>query len=180
MVRIEEEEADAVAVFRPRVREKLTPFLDLDDENDESDGLYAEALDDGSFLVHTFQPFSAFQDDPDEALEWLSQFGDALPDVHDDPRGLLVFPDSIEPEGRTYDEVVAAVENEAVWVTTESALGPLMELAGKLATDPSSFEIGQMLTGLQEQMMTALGAAVDADASSEDPDDDVPNRKTRK
>lgn len=176
---VRQDEADAVAVFRPRIREKLTPFLDLDDENDESDGLYAEALEDGSFLVHTFQPFSAFEEDPDEVLEWLSQFGDALPDVHVDPRGLLVYPDSLEPEGGTYEEIVAAVEEEGIWVSTDNALGPLMELAGKLATDPSSFEIGQMLTGLQEQMMSALGAVIDAEAP-EGTDDEPPSSKTRK
>lgn len=177
-------EADAVALFRPRIREKLTPFLDLDDESDESDGLYAEALADGSFLVHTFQPFSAFEDDPDEVLEWLSQFGDAFADIHDDPRGLLVFPDTLEPDAQSYEQVVAAVEHDGIWITNEqNALAPLMELAGKLSADgtrPSSFELGQMLSGLQEQMMSALGEAIGQAEQETAEDDEVPSDKDRK
>ena len=49
--------ADAVALFRPKNADALRPLLDLDDD-DDSDGLYAEELEDGSFLVHTFQPVS--------------------------------------------------------------------------------------------------------------------------
>src|SRR5688572_23227719 len=99
--------ADAIAVFHPKDPDQLKPFLDLDDESEESDGLYAEALADGTMLVHTFQPFEVFEQNPGEARAWLSQFGAALPDVHDDPRGLLFFPDTYEPNATTYDAVVA-------------------------------------------------------------------------
>jgi hypothetical protein len=135
-------EADAIALFRPKDRAKLEPFLDLDDESDESEGLYAELLDDGSVLVHTFQPYAAFEESVEARLEWLSQFGSALPDVHDDPRGLLIFPDSLEPSGASYEAVVEEVEEHGMWI----------------ALQPSSFEIGRLLTNVQEQLFDALGA----------------------
>ena len=90
--------ADAIALFRPRVREKLVPFLDLDEDDEESEGLYAEELEDGSVLVHTFQPFEVFANDPGEGHTWLEQFGDALEEVHDDPRGMLFFIDQMKLE----------------------------------------------------------------------------------
>ena len=70
--------ADAIVVFHPTDPSKLEPFLDLDEESEESEGIYAEKLDDGTYLVHTFQPFDVFLQNPDEALSWLEQFGDAL------------------------------------------------------------------------------------------------------
>ena len=100
-------DADAVALFRPVRPEALKPFLDLDDQSEESEGIYAEALEDGAFLLHTFQPFALFAESPELAHDWLAQFGDALGEVHDDPRGILFFPDSVEPEATTYAGVVA-------------------------------------------------------------------------
>lgn len=111
----EAEPADAIVLFRPKHKAMLLPFLDLDNgENEE--GVYAEELPDGSFLLHTFQPFELFQA-PDAAHEWLAQFGVALPEVHDDPRGFLFFPDDHEPEEpATYEDVVKAVGAAGVWV----------------------------------------------------------------
>ncbi|WP_394841881.1 hypothetical protein LZC95_33000 [Pendulispora brunnea] len=146
-------EIDAVALFRPKSIEKLRPFLDLDgeDEDEESEGLYAEALDDGSFLVFTFQPYEAFASNEDAALEWLEQFGIELPEVHADSRGLLFFPDSLEPEGRTYEAVVAEVEGQGIWVPV---LAPAM---------PTSFEIGQMFEGMQRDLLDTIAAYMDDD-----------------
>ncbi len=88
---LSDDSPDAVALFRPTRPEALTAFLDLDEENEECKGIYAEALDDGSFLeehrrdgggarpprgraerddepelslLFTFQPFEAFAEDP--------------------------------------------------------------------------------------------------------------------
>ncbi len=107
--------ADAIALLRPKDPEKLRPYLDLDDD-DESDGLYAEELEGGAFMVHTFQPFAVFQGDHDEGRVWLEGLGDALAHAHDDPRGVLFFPDDKEPEGSTYDAVVAEVEAHGIWI----------------------------------------------------------------
>ncbi|MEO5728117.1 MAG: hypothetical protein ABI134_18685 [Byssovorax sp.] len=107
---------DAVALFRPKSPAALRPYLDLDEDSEESDGLYAEALDDGSVLVHTFQPYAAFEASPVEGRAWLAQFGADLPLVHDDARGLLFFPDTAEPQGRTYDAVVAEIASDGLWI----------------------------------------------------------------
>lgn len=173
-------DADAVALFRPRRLEALKPFLDLDDESEESEGIYAEALDDGSFLLHTFQPFALFAASDDVAHTWLDQFGEALGDVHDDPRGILFFPDSIEPEVSTYEGVVEEVGEEGMWIPLVPELdanalaaalpgvdmAALQALAGQLmgggapdGKNPavSSFDIAKMFEGMQGQLADALG-----------------------
>ena len=128
----ESEPADAIAIFRPKHRAMILPFLDLDPEGgveadsereDNSDGFYAEELEDGSFLVHTFQPFEVFDDNPKEARLWLQQFGVALSQVHDDPRGLLFFPDDNEPDdAATYDAIVKAIGDDGLWVSLTEVL----------------------------------------------------------
>ena len=175
--------ADAVALFRPKDPAKLRPFLDLDDESEESEGLYAEALDDGGMLVFTFQPFEVFEQNPTELRAWLAQFGDALPDVHDDPRGLLVFPDTCEPEATTYDAVVTEVGDEGVWiaVTEDDASGldelargwqppgelppidmqTLQAFAGQLLgsgeAPATSFQVAKLFENVQQELLDALG-----------------------
>lgn len=135
--------ADAIALFRPRAPEKLKPFLDLDDENEESDGLYAEELEDGAVLVHTFQPFEVFERSPSEAREWLAQFGDALPDVHDDARGLLFFPDTCELDGTTYDAVVAEVSASGLWIATSL----VDEDEGEEEEEGAALDVNALLAG---------------------------------
>ena len=176
--------ADAVALFRPKTPDKLKPFLDLDDESEESEGFYAEELEDGTMLVHTFQPFAVFERNPSEAREWLAQFGEALPEVHDDPRGLLFFPDSCEPEGTTYDAVVEEVADGGVWIATSlvdddedledgaslAGLPPidmqtLQAFAGQLfgsveggPTEPAtSYDVAKLFEGVQQHLLEALG-----------------------
>ena len=142
--------ADAIAVFQPKDFEKLRPFLDLDDESEDSEGLYAEMLEDGAVLVHTFQPYDVFANNPAEAFEWLEQFGDDLPEVHDDPRGLLLFPDTFEPTATTYDAVVAEMADKGFFVPT--SLEILRE-----SMPETSFEIGQLFGEVQKQLGEAFG-----------------------
>lgn len=176
--------ADAIALFRPKAPDKLKPFLDLDDESEESEGFYAEELEDGTMLVHTFQPFAVFEQNPSEAREWLAQFGEALPEVHDDPRGLLFFPDSCEPEGTTYDAVVEEVADGGVWIATslvdddedledDASLGglppidmqTLQAFAGQLfgaapggpAGPATSYDVAKLFEGVQQHLLEALG-----------------------
>lgn len=164
---------DAIVVFHPKVPERLEPFLDLDDESEESEGLYAEELEDGTMLVHTFQPFALFVDNPDEAIEWLAQFGDALPDVHDDPRGLLFFPDTIEPAASTYEELVAEIGEHGVFFATDDdeaidleALASQLFAGQSLGAAPGgSFEMGKMLQDMQRQLAGALGIDPDGGKS---------------
>lgn len=167
--------ADAIVVFHPTDPELLKPFLDLDEddtsESDDDTGLYAEELEDGTMLVHTFQPFEIFAQHPAEAQEWLAQFGAVLPSVHDDPRGFLFFPDSVEPESTNYDALVMEVAERGFFCPAEAGedddgldLDALQALAGQLlggaqgAPDASgSFAIGQLFTDMQRQIVDALG-----------------------
>lgn len=141
--------ADAIVVFHPRDPAKLEPFLDLDEESEDSEGIYAEKLDDGTYLVHTFQPFEVFLENPDEALSWLEQFGDALPDCHDDPRGLLFFPDDLEPEGATYDAVIAELADQGLFVPILEPLVPLQAM--------TSYDAGKLVEQMQQKIVDLLG-----------------------
>jgi hypothetical protein len=144
--------ADAIVVFHPSDPAKLEPFLDLDEDSEESEGIYAEKLDDGTYLVHTFQPFDVFLQNPDEALTWLEQFGDDLGELHDDPRGLIFFPDDLEPDGTTYDAVVAQVADRALFVPLGPLLEPMMPLQ-----DMTSYDAGKMIEQMQQKIVDLLG-----------------------
>jgi hypothetical protein len=148
-----DESPDAIVVFHPSDPSKLEPFLDLDDENEESEGLYAEKLEDGTYLVHTFQPFEVFANSPLEVFEWLSQFEEVTAEagfepLHDDPRGLLFFPDSIEPSATTYDGLIAELADQGIFV-------PLS--LPKINVGESSYEIGKMFENVQGALAEALG-----------------------
>jgi hypothetical protein len=138
---------DAVALFRPRKLAALQPYLDLDEDSEESNGLYAEALDDGSVLVHTFQSYAAFEASPLEGRAWLSQFGEDLPLVHDDARGFLFFPDVCEPRGRTYEAVVAEIASAGVWI------------AAALLTAEEAHARGAMMMAEMDEIQRVAAAA---------------------
>src|SRR5512132_3937426 len=145
---------DAVALFRPKSPAALRPYLDLDEESQESNGLYAEELDDGSVLVHTFQPYAAFEASPVEGRAWLAQFGADLPLVHDDARGLLFFPDTAEPSGRTYDAVVAEIASAGVWIPAE----PLTAVEARAGEGTSLAEHG--MSGLDMEGLPAFAQQI--------------------
>jgi hypothetical protein len=181
-------EADAVAIFHPVDREALLPFLDLDEDSDDdgdsdedSDGIYAEELEDGSFLLFTFQPYAQFMATPAYGKLWLAQFGEEMGQLHDDPRGVLFFPDTVEPDAQTYAAVVAEVGDKGVFVQPTTADEAAAALAGidpallqALAEQllgaspggstnpPTSFDIGKLLGGMQAQLMATMGMDPDA------------------
>lgn len=153
---------DAIALLRPRDFHALEPFLDLDDESEESDGLSADVLDDGSVLVHTFQPFEAFAGHPSEGRAWLAQFGASLALVHDDPRGVLFFPDDLEPDAASYAAVVEAVEAGGVWISPTGpgaveAEGLLEKLAASLQFGASPHDLASAVSAFQKNVFEALG-----------------------
>ncbi|MEA2747536.1 MAG: hypothetical protein QOI41_1679 [Myxococcales bacterium] len=186
-------DADALALFHPVRRDALLPFLDLDEDSEDSDGIYAEELEDGSFLLFTFQPFALFAETPAYAKIWLAQFGEALNDVHDDERGILFFPDTVEPEAQTYAAVVAEVGDEGVFVDLADAdheaaanavagIDPelLQALASQLlgagpdgsTKPPTPFEIGKLLEGMQGHLLATMGIEAPGGATAPDDDDD--------
>lgn len=195
--------SDAVALFHPVRREALVPFLDLDDESEDSDGIYAEELEDGSFLLHTFQPFEAFAGNPAMARMWLEQFQDVWSEVHDDPRGVLFFPDTLEPEAQSYAGVVAQIGEEGMFVDPEGDAGgegdplaalvaglppgidmaQLQAIAGQLlggAPTPdgkpaSPLEIAKLFESVQEQLLSQFAAS--APEGEDDEDDDLVEAK---
>lgn len=154
---------DAIALLRPRDFHALEPFLDLDDDSEESDGLYADVLADGAVLVHTFQPFEAFAAQPAEGRAWLAQFGESLPLVHDDPRGVLFFPDDLEPDATSYEAVVDAASSGGVWIEASApgepaAGGDLLEkLAASLQFGASPHDLASAVSAMQKSVFEALG-----------------------
>lgn len=194
-------EADAVAIFHPVHREALLPFLDLEEDSEDSDGIYAEELEDGSFLLFTFQPYAQFVATPAYGKLWLAQLGEAMSEVHDDPRGVLFFPDTVEPEAQAYAAVVAEVGEKGVFVQPTSAdeaaaaiagIDPelLQALAAQLlgaspdgsTSPPTPFDIGKLLGGMQAQLMATMG--IEADAEGHDDEDadvvEMPENKAPK
>jgi hypothetical protein len=75
-----------------------------------------DPLDDGSVLLSVMQAFgSAFE----LRVVLAHAFAGALEEIHDDPRGLLAFPDVCEPRARTYEGIVAEVGAAGVWLPLE-------------------------------------------------------------
>jgi hypothetical protein len=185
--------SDAVVVLHPIHREALLPFLDLDEDSEDSEGIYAEELEDGSFLLYTFQPYALFAENVGEAHTWLAQLGDDLALMHDDPRGVMFFPDTLEPEAQTYDAVVAEVAGEGMFVPCALAPAGLAEAVAGIDPKllqafadqllggasgggeggggaPLPFDIGKMISGFQGQILDSLRAqaeSADAPPSSE-------------
>jgi len=196
--------SDAVVLVHPPRREALLPFLDLDEDDEDagegedsedSDGIYAEELEDGSFLLYTFQPFAVFADNQDEARAWLAQLGADPTAVHVDPRGFLFFPDTIEPDAQTYDGVVAEAADEGMFVVPAGSplaaavagIDPklLQALADQLLggageggepKTPLPFDIGKLISGFQGQLLASLGAAGEQDHDEEHDDEDHDER----
>ena len=190
--------SDAVVVLHPIHREALLPFLDLDEDSEDSDGILAEELEDGTFLLFTFQPYAVFAENVGEAHAWLAQLGEDLALLHDGPRGVMFFPDTLEPEAQTYDAVVAEVAAEGMFVQVApspdrlagavAGIDPklLQALADHLLGGgdgggppggggaPLPFDIGKMISGFQGQILESLRAQADsADSDADDEDEDA-------
>ncbi|MBK6463813.1 MAG: hypothetical protein IPF92_22845 [Myxococcales bacterium] len=167
---------DAIALLRPRDFQALAPFLDLDEDSEESDGLYADLLADGAVLVHTFQPYEAFAADPRVGRAWLAQFGESLPLVHDDPRGVLFFPDDLEPDATSYAAVVEAIEEGGVWIAPGAPAEPgepghlLEKLAASLQFGASPHDLATAVSAMQKSVFDALGLGA---LGGDDDDDEV-------
>jgi len=144
---------DAVALLRVKSRQVLRERL-LEAGVAES---LLVPLNDGSALLSTLVRFGDPRtNQPGLRLMLTRLFEGDLPRIHDDPRGVLVFPDVCEPRGRSYDAVVAEVEAAGVWVSTEplSSAELAAEEAGQLA------EVNRLMadpSALQAELKARLG-----------------------
>jgi hypothetical protein len=80
-----------------------------------------DPLDDDAVLLSTLEPFGADRAATTFELRTLlaRTFGTTLEEIHDDPRGVLAFPDVCEPSARTYEGVAAEVGGAGVWLPLE-------------------------------------------------------------
>ncbi len=87
-----------------------------------------------------------FGDEGDElAIALRHLLGEAL-DLHDDPRGILFFPDVAEVQSTTYDAVIAELDDSGLW----TPIVPADAVPSRLANAPQG--------SLEQLVATAMGA----------------------
>lgn len=101
---------NAVALLRPQSLQKLSAHLDPEDAR------MVDFLYDGSVLYRTGMPYPPMTFDECIARAWLTGFGEDLGQLHDDPRGVLFFPDTFRLRRATYREIVREVGYSGIWV----------------------------------------------------------------
>lgn len=101
---------NAVALLRPRSLPKLAEHIDPDEAR------MVDFLYDGSVLYRTGIAYPPMTFDELIARAWLTGFGDDLAELHDDPRGVLFFPESLRLRGCSYREIVREVGYAGIWV----------------------------------------------------------------
>lgn len=139
---------DAILLLRPRSRALLRGVLDPDTHR-------VRILEDGALLLSSFARFAPVKADLEEGRAILASYGPGLVSAHDDARGILMFPDILEPRGRTYDAVVAEVESSAIWVPS----APL---------DGAELEVREAMLLAELDQMMALSEAMQQHRSEDD------------
>ena len=138
-------------------------------------GVHVEHYGDAS-VVSTFVPFDAAA--PDEfSLALRKQLGAAL-DAHDDPRGILIFPDVVEFHGKAYEAIVREVAASGFWAPKVG----LDHVAARITSaSPGTHEalLGEMIARLGTDAALELDFSEQVDAIRElaepgfEPDDDA-------
>lgn len=137
---------DAVAVLRVRSRKALRACLEAARVSPSS----VVPLDDEAVLFSTHVRFGRTAGDHTSLRLLLARvFGEGLARIHDDPQGVLFYPDVCEPQARTYDGVVAEVQGAGTWVSadplTEEQLkqhqADFVAEVKRLLADPSGLEV---------------------------------------
>jgi hypothetical protein len=152
---------DAVALLRVRPRETLRERLVAARGAPPT----LAPLDDGSVLWSTHVRFGTASRDQLALRAMLTHLcGDDPAPIHDDPRGVLFFPDVAEPRARSYDGVVAEVEGAGVWIPA-APLSPeelerfeadFMAEVNRLLADPGALQ-AEMTARLQRAQSVLLG-----------------------
>jgi hypothetical protein len=96
---------DAIALLRPR--RTLPKALQR----------RSTFLKDGAALYRTLHRFGWFEAEPSEARDALED----LAGVHDDERGLFLFPDVCEPSARTYAKIIEEIGDAGVWLALDQS-----------------------------------------------------------
>ena len=113
-------------------------------------------------LVYTMIRFRSYT--PDEhALNLRQALGAAL-DAHDDPRGILFFPDVAEPKGEGYEAIVAQVSRGGVWAPKVGLDHiPARYTSPQAAAHPHDLLIGQMIEVMGRDAALHLDLAAQAE-----------------
>ncbi len=152
--------SDAIVVFHPKDASALEALLDLDEDSSDSPHPFAEKIADDVYLVHTFEPYSSFTEEPDRLADWLEHFDDVFELIHDDPRGVFVFPDDHEPEATEYEALLQELAEHGAFFQMDD--GPILDLEALSALSTgNSFEIGQLIQTMQSQIADALGVQLE-------------------
>jgi hypothetical protein len=162
---------DAVALLRPRSRTMLRKRLKA---ARRAAPPTLRPLDDGAVLWFTHVRFGTTNRHQLALRAMLTDLlGDDPASVHDDPGGVLFFPDVCEPQARSYAGVVAEVEDAGVWIPTkpltpeqrEAFEADLVAEVNRLLADPAALE-AEMTARLQRAQSITLGPVnIDIDAT---------------
>jgi hypothetical protein len=142
---------DAVAVLH-------IPGL-ISPEGPAGTGVSIEHSGDAS-LVYTMIRFGGHT--PDEHALYLRRALGAALDAHDDPRGILFFPDVAEPKGEGYEAIAAEVSRAGIWTPKVG----LDHIPARYTSPEAAVYPHDLLTG---QMIEVMGrdAALDLDRSAQ-------------
>lgn len=113
-----------------RVAKRVLVENEVPTHPDASDGFYVARSGKGYALLLSDASVDSLSADAGEAAEELAtHLGPDLVATHDDPRGILVAAADLfeAPAGRTYDELVAALEPRGRWI---SNAGPSLRVVG--------------------------------------------------
>ena len=118
-----------------------------------------DPLDDGSALFSSFARFATSGPGAYELRVLLTcVFGDDLAKIHDDPRGVLLFPDVCEPKGRTYEDLVRQTEGAGVWLP----IAPLSEDELQAHATRQMAQVQEILAGVKSPPLVVVATEATA------------------
>jgi len=166
-----------------RVRDEAALREELAAPDDPERHLLVRYLTDGNVSVFTGHRFD--DTDADFTIRcWLwTQFGVALADIHDDPRGVFVYPGDSRPEASTYEGIVEELAAVGRFVDTarpteeerserERAISELIQEARKSQPVPREPAPSQPPLEGFSSVLSELAAVVERVTSSDRPRDE--------
>ena len=115
---------DAMALLRVRSRTLLRERLERGVLG-ARDVRRLEPLADGNVVWPTLVRFPRSNEDKESLASWLSErLGPDWEAVHDDVRGVFVYPDIIEPQAETYQAIIDELAEVGSWALSPDTLEP--------------------------------------------------------